>query len=58
MLTEFRQRRKGKEVSNMSMLRKHEPRKRFVDVKRMAPLTHSMEEFFEDFPSRHTVKVA
>jgi HSP20 family protein len=36
----------------MSMLRKHEPRKRFVDVKRMAPLTHSMEEFFEDFPPR------
>jgi HSP20 family protein len=36
----------------MSMLRKHEPRKRFVDVKRMAPLTHSMEEFFENFPPR------
>jgi len=36
----------------MSMLRKHDPRKRFVDVKRMAPLTHSMEEFFEDFPPR------
>ena len=36
----------------MSMLRKHEPRKRFVDVKRMAPLNHSMEEFFEDFPPR------
>jgi len=28
----------------MSMLRKFEPR--------MAPLTHSMEEFFEDFPPR------
>ena len=28
----------------MSMLRKHEPR--------VAPLTHSMEEFFEDFPPR------
>ena len=36
----------------MSMLRKHEPRKRFVDVKQMAPLTHSMEEFFQDFPPR------
>ena len=36
----------------MSMLRKFEPRKRFVDVKRTAPLTHSMEEFFEDFPPR------
>ena len=36
----------------MSMLRKHEPRKRFVDVKPMAPLTHSMEEFFQDFPPR------
>lgn len=36
----------------MSMLRKFEPSKRFVDVKRMAPLTHSMEEFFEDFPPR------
>ena len=36
----------------MSTLRKFEPRKRFVDMKRMAPLTHSMEEFFEDFPPR------
>ena len=36
----------------MSMLRKFEPRKGFVDVKRMTPLTHSMEEFLEDFPPR------
>jgi len=36
----------------MSMLHKIEPRKRLVDVKRTAPLTHSMEEFFEDFPPR------
>jgi len=36
----------------MSTLRKFEPRKRFGDMKRMAPLTHSMEEFFEDFPPR------
>lgn len=36
----------------MSMLSKFEPRKRRVDVKRMAPFTHSMEEFFEDFPPR------
>ena len=36
----------------MSLRRKFEPRKRFVDAKRMAPLTHSMEEFFEDFPPR------
>ena len=36
----------------MSMLHKFEPRKRGVDVRRMAPLTHSMEEFFEDFPPR------
>jgi hypothetical protein len=48
----------GKEVSYMSMLHKFEPRKRVIDVKRTAPLTHSMEEFFEDFPPRHTVKVA
>ncbi len=36
----------------MSMLSKIEPRKRFVDLKRTAPLTHSMEEFLEDFPPR------
>ena len=36
----------------MSMLHKFEPRKGAVDVKRIAPLTHSMEEFFEDFPPR------
>ncbi len=52
MLAAVRQRRKGKEVSVMSILSKFEPRKRFVDVKRAAPLTHSMEEFFEDFPPR------
>ena len=36
----------------MSMLHKFEPHKRVVDVKRTAPLTHSMEKFFENFPSR------
>ncbi len=36
----------------MSMLRRFEPRKGVVDVKRTAPLAHSMEEFFEDFPPR------
>ncbi|MDH3351840.1 MAG: Hsp20 family protein, partial [Gammaproteobacteria bacterium] len=36
----------------MSILHKIEPRKRGIDVKRTAPLTHSMEEFFEDFPPR------
>ncbi|MDH3265540.1 MAG: Hsp20/alpha crystallin family protein [Gammaproteobacteria bacterium] len=36
----------------MSMLHKLEPGKRAIDVKRIAPLTHSMEEFFEDFPPR------
>jgi HSP20 family protein len=36
----------------MSILQKIEPRKRSTDVKRTAPLTHSMEEFFEDFPPR------
>ena len=36
----------------MSRLHKFEPRKRVIDVKRTAPLTHSMEEFFEDFPPR------
>ena len=36
----------------MSMLHKLDPVKRAIDVKRMAPLTHSMEEFFEDFPPR------
>ena len=42
----------GKEVSQMSILSKFEPRKRFADVKRTAHLTQSMEEFFEDFPPR------
>jgi HSP20 family protein len=42
----------GKEVSYMSILHKIEPHKRGIDVKRTAPLTHSMEEFFEDFPPR------
>ena len=36
----------------MSILHEFEPRNRAVDVKRTAPLTHSMEEFFEDFPPR------
>jgi HSP20 family protein len=36
----------------MSNLTKSEPRTRGFDVKRMAPLTNSMEEFFEDFPPR------
>ena len=36
----------------MTMLPKFEPRNRVVDVKRTAPLTHSMGEFFEDFPPR------
>jgi len=36
----------------MSILRKFEPRKRMVDVKRMLPDTHDMEEFFEDFTPR------
>lgn len=36
----------------MSMLRKFEPGKLGFDAKRMAPLTHSMEELFEDFPPR------
>ena len=40
----------------MPMLHKFEPQKRVVDVKRTAPLTHSMEEFFEDFPSRRWMK--
>ena len=36
----------------MSILRKLEPRKRAIDVRRTTPLTHSMEEFLEDFPPR------
>ena len=36
----------------MSMLHKFEPRKGVIDVKRTTPLTHSMEEFFENFPPR------
>ena len=36
----------------MSILRKIEPRKRAIDVRRTMPLTRSMEEFFEDFPPR------
>jgi HSP20 family protein len=36
----------------MSILSKFEPRKRFDNVKRAAPLNQSMEEFFENFPPR------
>jgi len=36
----------------MSILRKFEPRKGEVDIRRTAPLARSMEEFFEDFPPR------
>jgi HSP20 family protein len=36
----------------MSILRKFEPRNRAIDVRRTMPLTHSMEEFFENFPPR------
>lgn len=36
----------------MSILRKVEPGKRAVDVRRTMPLSRSMEEFFEDFPPR------
>ena len=36
----------------MSILRKIEPRKGAVDVRRTMPITQSMEEFFEDFPPR------
>jgi len=36
----------------MSILRKIEPGKRAIDVRRTMPLTQSMEEFFEDFPPR------
>jgi len=36
----------------MSILRKLEPRDRAIDVRRTAPLTRSMEEFFENFPPR------
>ena len=36
----------------MSILRKLEPRKRAIDVRRTMPLTRSMEEFLEDFPPR------
>ena len=36
----------------MSILRKLEPRKGAIDVRRTMPLTHSMEEFLEDFPPR------
>ncbi len=36
----------------MSILHKIEPRKRAIDIRRTAPLTHSMAEFFEDFPPR------
>jgi HSP20 family protein len=42
----------GKEEGHMSILRKTEPNKRAVDVTRAMPLAPSMEEFFEDFPSR------
>jgi len=36
----------------MSILRKLEPRKRAIDVRRTTPLTRSMEELFESFPPR------
>jgi len=36
----------------MSILRKIEPGKRAIEARRTTPLTHSMEEFFEDFPPR------
>jgi HSP20 family protein len=36
----------------MSILSKIEPDKRAIDVRRTMPLTHSMGEFFEDFPPR------
>jgi len=36
----------------MSILRKFEPRKGEIDVRRTAPLARSMEEFFENFPTR------
>ena len=36
----------------MSILRKIEPPDRAIDVRRTAPRTRSMEEFFEDFPPR------
>ena len=36
----------------MSILRKIEPRKSLTDVIRMTPLTHSLEEVFEDFYPR------
>jgi len=36
----------------MSILRKIEPRDRAIDVRRTAPRTRSMEEFFENFPPR------
>jgi len=37
----------------MSILRKIEPRKGMADVKRMTPLTHSLDEVFEDlYPRR------
>ena len=36
----------------MSILRKLEPRKRAIDVRRTMPLTRSMEEFLESFPPR------
>jgi len=41
-----------KEVSQMSILRKFEPRKRLTDIKRMTPLAHSLEEAFEDLQPR------
>ena len=36
----------------MLILRKFEPHERAVDVRRTAPLTRSIGEFFEDFPRR------
>ena len=42
----------------MSILRKIEPRKRAIGVRRTMPLTHSMEEFFEDFPPRRWMETS
>ena len=36
----------------MSILKKFEPRKRMVDVRRTAPFVQGWDEFFDDFPPR------
>jgi len=41
----------------MSILSKFEPRKRVADVKRMAPLTHSLDEVFEDLQPRRWMEM-